>query len=78
MARIERDPRFGRGLKILIERGELTNALVADFAELSVDTVSRIRRGANTPSKKTAQKIAAVFRMTAEQVKALGAAEETE
>lgn len=78
MARIEHDPRFGRGLKILIEREELTNVLVADFAELSVDTVSRIRRGAMTPSKKTAQKIAAVFRMTAEQVEALGAAEETE
>lgn len=72
MGNVKYDPRFGRGLSKLMEREELTNAMVSDFAQMDVGMVSRIKRGVTTPTERTKKRLAKVFRVTVEEVEKLG------
>lgn len=72
MGNVRYDPRFGRGMRKLMEREELTGRMLAEFAGLHETSVSEIKCLTAMPTLTTKMKIAAVFRMKVREVEALG------
>lgn len=72
------DLRFGRGLKRLMEREEITIAEMEEWSGVSCSTISRTRLGVQTPHRGTMEALAAVFRMRAEEVIRAGEEEVSE
>lgn len=63
---------FGKGLRILMEREELNISEVADWSGVEKQTIREICRSSRRPYEGTKRMIAAVFRMTVEEVEAVG------
>jgi transcriptional regulator with XRE-family HTH domain len=58
---------FGRRLRQLRRKKELTQEQLAEFAGISVDMVSNIERGINAPSFQTIERLARVLNVSVQE-----------
>lgn len=63
---------FARGLRKLMEREDIPQCMLADFSGVREKTISETLREITVPRQKTKDRLAEVFRMTAEAVEAYG------
>lgn len=63
---------FARGLRKLMEREDIPQYVLADFSGVRRKTISETLREITVPRQKTKDRLAEVFRMTAEAVEAYG------